>query len=478
MQSLSAGCLLRLRHFPPRHLGNAVSRRATGRRAVAAGSRSWWGLLWPSSHDDVRFGRRVDPDQIEALLWPHAQSFCRRHHAELLARPSGPMRATLFRSSVAMAVRLATMSALPACGARTGLLDSVLTGSETGVAVSSPVSPPAVCATAGIIPPSCGPGGPGMTDCGPGGSGSESCCTSLEVPGGRFYRTYTNPASPPLPDVNAPKGEADPATVSRFCLDKYLVTVGRFRQFVAAVESGWVPPAGSGKHAHLNGGHGLAAAPNVATPQQYEPGWVTADNGNIAPTNANLACEGPFATWTSVATGGQESVPVNCVIWPEAYAFCIWDGGFLPSEAELEYAAAGGSEQRAFPWGSTAPGSTDRYAIYGCYYGGGTGQGTCTGRSNIAPVGTAMLGAGRWGQLDLAGELEEWCLDWHAIDYRSLYLSPCTDCADVTSSSSNVRVARGGDFSFPAWALLPPTNGGGTPLYRVSDNGIRCARAP
>jgi len=40
------------------------------------------------------------------------------------------------------------------------------------------------------LPPSCAPGGPGMTNCGPGGSGTESCCTSLEVMGGTFYRTY------------------------------------------------------------------------------------------------------------------------------------------------------------------------------------------------------------------------------------------------------------------------------------------------
>jgi hypothetical protein len=38
-------------------------------------------------------------------------------------------------------------------------------------------------------PPSCAPGGPGMTNCGPGGSGAESCCTSLEVGGGAYYRT-------------------------------------------------------------------------------------------------------------------------------------------------------------------------------------------------------------------------------------------------------------------------------------------------
>src|SRR5271165_1443735 len=57
-------------------------------------------------------------------------------------------------------------------------------------------------------PPSCAPGGPGMTNCGPGGSGTESCCTSLEVTGGTYYRTYTNSSSGPA--------LADPATVSEF----------------------------------------------------------------------------------------------------------------------------------------------------------------------------------------------------------------------------------------------------------------------
>jgi len=61
------------------------------------------------------------------------------------------------------------------------------------------------------------------------GAAGESCCTSPEVTGGTFYRTYTN-------DGSGPTAEADPATVSSFRLDKYDVTVGRFRQFVSAWE--------------------------------------------------------------------------------------------------------------------------------------------------------------------------------------------------------------------------------------------------
>ncbi len=123
---------------------------------------------------------------------------------------------------------------------------------------------------------------------------------------------------------------ADPATVSGFRLDKYLVTVGRFRQFVNAVfppdgGSGWSPAPGSGKHLHLNGGNGLNA-----TGGGHEPGWMTTDDVNIAPTDTNLACQAVYATWTNMA-GTKETWPVNCVNWYDAYAFCIWDGGFLPS---------------------------------------------------------------------------------------------------------------------------------------------------
>ena len=203
-------------------------------------------------------------------------------------------------------------------------------------------------------PTSCQTSGDGLTNC---GASSESCCTSLDVPGGTYYRTYTSSGS-------GATGLADPATVSGYRLDKYLVTVGRFRRFVDAWNggAGYAPPAGSGKHAHLNGGQGLA---NAGSGMTYEPGWVPSDNSNVAPTNANLTCG--VSTWTDAA-GSQENLPINCVNWPEAYAFCIWDGGFLPSEAEWEYAAAGGSQQREYPWGTTAPGSGNQYAIYDCHY--------------------------------------------------------------------------------------------------------------
>jgi formylglycine-generating enzyme required for sulfatase activity len=160
------------------------------------------------------------------------------------------------------------------------------------------------------------------------------------------------------------------------------------------------------------------------------------------------------------------------VNWYEAYAFCIWDGGFLPSEAEWEYAAAGGSQQREYPWGSTSPGSSNQYAIFGpftCFY---PSEASCTGVVNIAPVGTATLGLGLWGQLDLLGNMYQWTMDWYAP-----YADPCTDCASLTLLSD--RECRGSGFDsyysvVPDRDTTPPA-----PSSRSArDLGFRCARSP
>jgi sulfatase modifying factor 1 len=295
------------------------------------------------------------------------------------------------------------------------------------------------------------------------------------VTGGAYDRTYTNSGT-------GPTGVADPATVSTFRMDKYLVTVGRFRQYVNYVtgSTGAPPVNGSGIHTHLNGGLGLANSESVGT---YETGWDATDwntyiatgPGAASTWNANLACGPNYPTWTASAAS-QENRPINCVDWYESYAFCIWDGGSLPSEAEWEYAAAGGSQQREYPWGSTDPGAASQYAIYGddsemdCYYPTGT-LAPCTGVANIAPVGAAPLGAGEWGQLDLAGEVWEWNLDGYAP-----YVDPCADCAYLTTGAS--RVFRGGYFYGASALLLPPYRYDYSPTYHDPGIGFRCLRTP
>jgi formylglycine-generating enzyme required for sulfatase activity len=295
-------------------------------------------------------------------------------------------------------------------------------------------------------------------DCGP--SSDENCCTSLLVTGGTFNRS--NDAS-------------YPATVSDFRLDKYEVTVGRFRNFVNAVVGGWRPTAGSGKHVHLNGGSGL----NTSVDDE-EPGWNPAWSGHLYSMRSDwddklsFSCSAAtYSTWTS-DIGDNERRPINCVSWYQAYAFCVWDGGFLPSEAEWNYAAAGGDEQRTYPWGNAEPGTDATLAVHGCYY---SGTGTCTGVINIAPVGSAPAGNGRWYHADLAGGLWEWNLD--SRTGPSYAITPCTDCSSLGSDFG--RIFRGGYFGTAAPSSLLTTDRGWVgvnPSNPYDYLGVRCARAP
>ena len=278
--------------------------------------------------------------------------------------------------------------------------------------------------------------------------GTNDCCSSSAVPGGTYARTLEEP------DAAGP-GTAG-ATLSDFRLDDYEITVGRFRKFVAAYAQAMIP-TGAGKN------------PNNLS----DPGWDAAWNGSLPATKAALTtalnCQANFATWTD-SVKGNETLPINCITWFEAQAFCTWDGGRLPTEAEWQYAAGGGSENRTYPWGEAPLGSDANLANYGCFY---NGNGTCSGLTNIATVGSISAGNGKWGQADMAGNLFEWVQDWYATPYPA----SCNNCADL--SSSPTRVMRGGAFMFEA-TYVPAAyrNPYRAPSLRYHTGGARCARAP
>jgi formylglycine-generating enzyme required for sulfatase activity len=312
--------------------------------------------------------------------------------------------------------------------------------------------------TSGTVNPSCAAlEVAGLNHCGVDG---DSCCLSLEVPAGSYYQYYVSDQGD-----GAPSNEADLATVSGFRLDKYLVTVGRFRAFVTAWNqaggpeggTGVDPQPGSGRHTHINGGSGLNS-----TLGGYEPGWSLLDDPSINPTDAQLTmCT--ISTWTSDAGGAGETMPMNCVNWFEAYAFCIWDGGFLPTAAEWELAAAGGGAadgQREYPWGSVDPGAAGTAFAYAVF-----------GTTQPQPVGITMLGRGRWGQFDLVGDVAELNLDWseNPVAY--------TDC--VKLGMSNGRSTSGSWYGNGTEFLNPPASFYYlVPAGRGAEVGFRCARVP
>ena len=290
-----------------------------------------------------------------------------------------------------------------------------------------------------------------------GAQGTGACCESPLVTGGTYARSY---------DV-APDGMfatmTFAATLGDFRLDKYEITVGRFRAFVAAGMGTRANPPADGTGAH-------AGMPTTG----WDPAWTVKLLVDTTALIAALKCSATEQTWTD-APAGNENRPMNCITWWEAMAFCVWDGGYLPSEAEWDYAAAGGSEQRAYPW-SVPPNSLELDPTRGSYSDGtdcvGDGLPGCA-LTDLVPVGTKPAGDGRWGQSDLAGNVWEWTLDSYAGTYA---INPCNDCVDLTPTGG--RTARGGYFSSPIAWLRSANRFGNAENFRVSEQGARCARAP
>lgn len=280
--------------------------------------------------------------------------------------------------------------------------------------------------------------------------GELSCCAIAVVPGGTLKRGRGLGGDDACPcDLTCSKNEEDEhdVNVEGFWLDRLEVTVGRFRAFVQAGAP--APAPGAGAH------------PFVA-----ETGWDATWDAHVFSgddLSARLACDAGFHTWTQ-SPAGLEDRPINCVTWFEAFSFCVWDGGRLPSESEWEMAASGGTN-RLYPWGSEPPAANR--AAYDCRLGGAQ----CD-LQDIVSVGTLPRGAGRYTHLDLAGNVLEWAFDWFSMDgYSGL---PCDSC--VAYAGGTQRVIRGGSFAHTETRLRSAARDDLEPSQRSSYVGFRCAR--
>jgi formylglycine-generating enzyme required for sulfatase activity len=290
--------------------------------------------------------------------------------------------------------------------------------------------------------------------CGP--DHRSSCCTSSVIPGGAFYRSYDLTMDGVYGDTSFP------ATVGDFRLDTYEVTVGRFRQFVNAGMGTQVNPPAAGAGARTLGG--------MPSQGGWDPSWNGSLEANtFALTSALNTCSTP--SWTDTP-GLNEALPIGCVTWFEAFAFCVWDGGFLPTEAEWNYAAAGGGDQRAYPWSNPVSSVT-----IDCLHANYDAQGTqyCIDPPNggMNVVGSeSPAGDGKWGQADLAGNAWEWNLD----SYHAAYVVPCDNCADLSPAANHM--VRGGAAFWNADAARVGYRNFRADTSRTTADGMRCARRP
>jgi eukaryotic-like serine/threonine-protein kinase len=154
-----------------------------------------------------------------------------------------------------------------------------------------------------------------------------------------------------------------------------------------------------------------------------------------------------------------DDYPVRYATWDRAATYCQWAGRRLPSEAEWEKAACG-PEDNLYPLGENISCSLANYRDQ---------NGACVG--DISAVGSYPEGASSYGAFDMAGNVEEWVMDW----YDDAYYSQSPGSNPTGPSSGEYRVLRGGSFDFGISRLRSANRNEGSPSFSGSDSGFRCA---
>jgi sulfatase modifying factor 1 len=215
--------------------------------------------------------------------------------------------------------------------------------------------------------------------------------------------------------------------VDGFWMDEHAVTIAEFRRFVKA--TGYVTLA--------------ELAPDAAAYPDADPALLVPGSLVFHRTQGPVDLEDyrnwwsyvPGASWrhpggpqTSIA--GLDRHPVTHVAWEDAAAYAAWAGKSLPTEAEWEYAARGGLDQKTYAWG-------DEFAPRGRMMAN-TWQGEfpwqnllLDGYEGTAPV--KSFPPNGYGLYETCGNTWEWTLDLYTARHSEAVAHAC--CAP-----SNPRV--------------------------------------
>ncbi|MFH1213693.1 MAG: formylglycine-generating enzyme family protein [Candidatus Neomarinimicrobiota bacterium] len=194
---------------------------------------------------------------------------------------------------------------------------------------------------------------------------------------------------------------------------------------------------------------------------------VTLTDFYISATEVTIGQYKAYCQQTGKAMPEQEAEcsnthPVAFVNWYEAEEFCEWVGGFLPTEAQWEYAARSGGMTMKYPSGNEIDHSMANYS--------GTGQTDKWKR--CAPV--AKFPPNILGLYDMAGNVYEWCRDY----YRSDYYQYSAKIDPAGPATSLFKVIRGGSWYHSEETLRSTHRYRYMPVARLSFVGFRVAWDP
>jgi formylglycine-generating enzyme len=278
----------------------------------------------------------------------------------------------------------------------------------------------------------------------------------VELPGGSFLMGTDSEDG--FPEDG--EGPVRAVRVRPFSIDQFPVTNHLFRQFIEATHYrteaerfGWSFVFWS----HI--------------PKKRFPQLVQA-RVPIAPWWCRVAAarwDAPEGPGSNLA--GRENHPVVHVSWNDALAFSRWSGQRLPTEAEWEYAARGGLEQKTYPWGNhLRPNGKHMCNIWqGEFPNHDTGE---DGYAGTCPVDAFPPNG--FGLYSMTGNTWEWCADWFSADYHR-NASQDNPQGPPTGSA---RVTRGGSFLCHRSycnRYRVAARSSNTPDSATSNMGFRCA---
>ena len=188
-------------------------------------------------------------------------------------------------------------------------------------------------------------------------------------------------------------------------------------------------------------------------------------------------CKVPEARWDrpegpDASIADRQDTPVTQISWNDAAAFAEWAGKRLPTEAEWEFAARGGLEQKVYPWGDElTPGGRHMCNIWqGEFPFHDTGEDGFT-----APAPAGAFPANGYGLLGMAGNAWEWCADW----FHPTHHVAATRVNPVGPADGVNRSMRGGSYLCHKsycnrYRVAARTSN--TPDSAATNIGFRCAR--
>jgi len=269
-------------------------------------------------------------------------------------------------------------------------------------------------------------------------------------------------------------GDADerPAhrvTLASFTIGRHEVTVGEFREFVAAA--------------------------NYRTTAELGLDTTTVFIGRKAEKRRD-------ASWKNPYFAQDDRHPVVCVSWLDAVAYCNWRSAYegldscyrgtgdsitcnfeangyrLPTEAEWEYAARSGGRNATYSWGEGAPyrdgkpaGNTRDEAAHREWQLNNYWEKYDDGYAYTSPA--CSFSPNELGICDMSGNVYEWCWDWYGEDYyaQSIVDNP------TGPAVGKLHSCRDAGFACPIKAERVANRGRGAPTLAFSWGGFRVARS-